>query len=105
MDNNILFSPTSRYVPHGLGRLFYSGITGSYILEGTFFEGKPFGYCRWIWDDGMYYVGHMKGFKCHGRGKKILGNSQKDVCYDGEWKNGKMIEGEIKQDNFEINNL
>ena len=75
IDKNVIYSPTSGYIPHGLGRLVYSGIQGAYIIEGTFFEGKVSGYCRWIWHDGMYYCGFMKGFNCHGQGKKILGNS------------------------------
>ena len=47
----------------------------------------------------------MKGFKCHGLGKKILGNSQKDVCYEGEWQNDKFLKGDVKLDNADIQNL
>ena len=60
-------------IPHGVGRLIYSGVNGAYVLEGQFDNGTATGYVRWIWQDGLCYTGHIKNFKAHGNGKQILG--------------------------------
>jgi hypothetical protein len=59
--------------PHGIGRMMYCGTQGSYIIEGHFIKGQATGFARWIWEDGLTYTGHLKNFKCHGQGTKILG--------------------------------
>ena len=83
-------------IPHGVGRLVYSGINGAYVIEGQFDNGTVTGYGRWIWQDGLCYQGHLKNFKAHGEGKQILGQSYHNLVKRGKWENDKLIDGEIK---------
>ena len=53
----MLFSATSRFVPHGIGRIIYTSIHGTFLLDGYFKEGFQSGFARWIWNDGTYYQG------------------------------------------------
>ena len=80
--------PLYTLVPDGIGRLTYSGINGAYVLEGYFVKGVATGFCRWIWHDGLVYEGHLKNFKCHGVGKKILPSGE---VKEGLWENDKLI--------------
>jgi hypothetical protein len=57
----------------------YSGIHGSYIIEGYFSKGQATGYCRWIWNDGTCYTGTLKDFQTNGKGIKILGKCFKNI--------------------------
>ena len=75
------------FEPHGVGRLLYAGVAGGYVLEGYFERGQATGFARWIWADGVCYEGNLKNFKCHGEGKKNMGNAYKDMIQEGTWKN------------------
>ena len=35
----MLFSPLSKYIPHGLGRMVYSSINGTFLYDGYFKDG------------------------------------------------------------------
>ena len=58
----MLFSATSRFVPHGIGRIIYTSIHGTFLLDGYFKEGFQSGFARWIWNDGTYYQGELENF-------------------------------------------
>ena len=58
-----------------MGRLVYAGTSCQWILEGLFKDGKPEGFCRWIWDDGLCYTGQVKDYMCEGTGEMILGTN------------------------------
>jgi hypothetical protein len=68
-----------KYVPHGIGRMCFVGIHGSFIQEGYFKNGLLNGYCRWIWQDGLMYIGHCKNSKFHGPGEMTMGQSHWDI--------------------------
>ena len=55
-----------KYVPHGNGRMLYSGISGAWIYEGIFRNGLKHQYGRWIWNDGTIYQGGIKNDQLHG---------------------------------------
>lgn len=59
-------------IPHGVGRLLYCGMYGAYLIEGMFDNGNATGYCRWIWHDGLVYMGNLKNYKPDGQGIRIL---------------------------------
>jgi len=99
----VLLDKESPYVPHGLGRLIYSGIYGAYILEGYFDNGKATGFARWIWDDGVNYTGQLKNFICHGEGKMILGNAFKDEVLEGKFEDGVINAKSKKETQMERN--
>lgn len=64
---------------------------GSFILEGYFDNGRATGFARWIFEDGICFEGKLKNFKCHGQGKKFIGNSMlrngKEIVQEGNWIN------------------
>ena len=56
------------------------------------------GYCRWIWQDGLMYIGQTKNSKFHGPGEMTMGQSQWDIRQVGIWKNGKLQPGKKNED-------
>ena len=57
------------------------------MLEGYFIDGKATGHARWLWADGLCFIGALKNYKYHGKGIKIMGDAYKDIVYQGIWKN------------------
>ena len=53
----MLLSPTSKYIPHGLGRIIYSSLNGTFLCDGYFEKGFQLGFGRIISNDGTYYYG------------------------------------------------
>lgn len=50
------------FVPDGLGRLIYSGVSGAYILDAQFSFGQATGSGRWLWNNGRVLKGNFQKF-------------------------------------------
>ena len=73
-------------------------LLGSYSLEGYFVDGMPNGFCRWIWDDGLMYIGKIQNGLFEGKGEMINGKPYAGTKIIGTFKNGKILaqDGEIR---------
>ena len=70
-------------VPNGSGRISFED--GS-VFEGSFVNGEKV-YGKFVWSDGKYYQGDIKGDLFEGFGVYEWGGNRR---YEGEWKEGKM---------------
>ena len=79
-------------------------LLGSYCLEGEFIDGKPHGFCRWFWDDGLLYIGKIYNGVFEGQGEIINGAPYSNTKIIGTFQKGKLILKESLIEKFELNN-